>query len=233
MSMFASFRQISPQMLIRIKAQPALVGDIIYYRPAGNVPASDGEIVASLMPLHMRKAIEQMPQETRAEFYAGIGDLLESEQLPDEFKQRVGSLRQSPSSRSTTIDPIDLGEELDIAKAWHGIHFLLCGVAGNAPGPLGNAILGGNEIGADRGYGPARYLEAAEAWAVAAALELIETTEIASRYDAAALGRERIYPGSWSDDPDTISWLCDVYAELRAFYIDAARRGFGVLLYLS
>src|SRR5581483_943175 len=233
MSMLGNFRQVSPQLLMRIKACPALVGEVIDYRPSSNTPTTDVDGLISLMPAHMRKGIEEMPEEDRAKFLAALSDSLTSEQIPLEFRQQIQAMVQSSRSRKSKLDPNDLGEELDIAKDWHAIHFLLCGVAGDAPGPLGDTILGGTEIGNDRGYGPARYLEVAQTKAIAEALEMIGPAKIGNRYSAAEMNRQQIYPNGWSDDPDTKAYLCKVYSGLRAFYINAARKCFGVLLYLS
>ncbi len=43
---------------------------------------------------------------------------------------------------------------LDLDKMWHGAHWILTGTAWDAAGPLGQVILGGEEIGEDGGYGP-------------------------------------------------------------------------------
>jgi hypothetical protein len=47
---------------------------------------------------------------------------------------------------------------LNLEKSWHVLHYLLTGKAEKAPPPVGNAVLGGQDIGGDRGYGPARFL---------------------------------------------------------------------------
>lgn len=45
------------------------------------------------------------------------------------------------------------GPVLDIHKSWHGLHWLLCQDARDGPEPLKHAVLGGEEIGEDLGYG--------------------------------------------------------------------------------
>lgn len=49
--------------------------------------------------------------------------------------------------------------DLDLDKSWHGIHYLLTGTAWGIGEGAGAAILGGDEIGEDGGYGPARLLD--------------------------------------------------------------------------
>src|SRR5205809_3698611 len=47
--------------------------------------------------------------------------------------------------------------DLDVDKAWHGLHFLLTGAANEERPPLDFLVTGGEEIGdEDVGYGPAR-----------------------------------------------------------------------------
>jgi hypothetical protein len=71
--------------------------------------------------------------------------------------EQVDALLKSPDSIIALLEE-DAGspDDLDVDKAWHGIHFLLCGQAWESPFPLG-FILGGEEVGdVDVGYGPAR-----------------------------------------------------------------------------
>ena len=44
-----------------------------------------------------------------------------------------------------------------IEKAWHGVHYLLCGRAVPGTGLASQAVMGGTDVGDDLGYGPARY----------------------------------------------------------------------------
>lgn len=48
--------------------------------------------------------------------------------------------------------------ELDLDKTWHGIHYLLTGTAWEISAGADAAILGGDDIGEDNGYGPPRLL---------------------------------------------------------------------------
>jgi hypothetical protein len=46
------------------------------------------------------------------------------------------------------------GDELEVDKAWHGLHFLLTGSAWEGSFPLNFIVAGGQEVGDDLGYGP-------------------------------------------------------------------------------
>lgn len=125
-------------------------------------------------------------------------------------------------------------DELEIDKAWHGLHFLLTGTAWEGAFPLNFIATGGQEVGDDLGYGPARALTSAEVQKVDAALEPLTRAEPGRRFDAARMTELEIYPFGWSDDPDgELEWLRDSYAELRAFVRRTAKRRSALLVYLS
>lgn len=124
----------------------------------------------------------------------------------------------------------------DIDKAWHGIHFLLTGSPSGGVGPLAAAIMGGEEIGDEEGYGygAIRYLEGDEVQAIAHALSDTPTEELAKRYSVKALTAADIYPGIWEDEGDrAFDYLAGFYEDMVEFYQDAAKRGDVVLLYLA
>src|SRR3569832_1383456 len=95
----------------------------------------------------------------------------------------VGYRRDAAVARQLLEDPEQFGELLesddeetsvDLDKAWHGIHWLLTGSADPTAETLSDAILGGEGIGEDLGYGPGRLLAAARVGAVAEALDGID-----------------------------------------------------------
>ena len=47
---------------------------------------------------------------------------------------------------------------LCLEECWQDLHYMLTGSMNEAPGLIGNAILGGTPIGDDLGDGPARFL---------------------------------------------------------------------------
>src|SRR5205814_4561024 len=91
------------------------------------------------------------------------------------------------------------GKGISLDKAWHGLHYLLCGAAEPAPGPLGQAVLGGTEIGEDLGYGPARYFTAAQTSQIAQALQPpgLEAT-VRAPFKLAEITSLGLYPGCWA-----------------------------------
>ncbi len=85
---------------------------------------------------------------------------------------------------------------MDVDKAWHGIHFLLTGEVWGGEPPLANRDTWRYRDRDDVGYGPARYLSVDEVRAAAAALKDITPDGLRSRYVAAELSENEIYPAS-------------------------------------
>lgn len=119
---------------------------------------------------------------------------------------------------------------VDLDKAWHGIHYLLTGAAWSlGDGPAGEAILGGEQIGGDQGYGPVRLLRPEAVGRVAAALRGVSIEELRSRFDPDAMTAAEIYPDMWTRD-DFDEYLARYFTELRDFYAEAAANGQAALI---
>lgn len=126
------------------------------------------------------------------------------------------------------------GNELDVDKAWHGLHFLLTGSAWEGSFPLNFIVAGGKDVGADLGYGPARGLTSSDVLKIDAALEPLTPGELGQRFDAQRMTELQIYPDGWSDDPQgERDYLLDYYADLRGFVRRTAEQGNALLVYLS
>lgn len=123
--------------------------------------------------------------------------------------------------------------DMDIDKAWHGLHFLLTGEAYGGAGPLAQAVLGGTEIGEDLGYGPGRYLTVAQVAEVSAALDALSEATLAERFDPESLRSNNIYPGVWMDGQDDLAYLLHGYQAIRDYYQAAATSADAMLLFLA
>ncbi|HEX2033297.1 MAG TPA: DUF1877 family protein, partial [Chloroflexota bacterium] len=137
------------------------------------------------------------------------------------------------------------GALLDLGESWAALHFLL---TGEIPMPreealrrgvawddasLENVLMGGQVTSFRSPVGAARYLAPAQVAHLAQELARITPEAFAERYDAAALAEEHIPPGPWGDDPQTQTWLVDVFRQLVEFFGAAAGAGEGVLVLLS
>jgi len=123
----------------------------------------------------------------------------------------------------------------EIDKAWHCIHFMLCGGSGVGHEPLSLAILGGVAAGPDVGYGPARFLNSSQVCSIAGALASIDDKSFKERFDPPALARSDIYLSEMCvrDGDEALEYLLENFQAMKSFYRDAASRGDGAVLWLS
>ncbi|MRX08873.1 DUF1877 family protein [Pseudoduganella sp. FT25W] len=123
---------------------------------------------------------------------------------------------------------------IDLDKMWHGIHYLLAARPGNrAMAEL--TIFGGEAVGADQGYGPARVLSPAQVKSIAAMLERETPATLAARYAPAAMEAAHTYPeGIWiGEGREALMDLLQHYDVLLVFFKNAAIRGQAVVVLLG
>jgi Domain of unknown function (DUF1877) len=146
----------------------------------------------------------------------------------------IVSLAAADEPSRAALDPAD---ELDVDKAWHGLHFLFTGDAWSGEPPLGFIVAGGTEVGdEDVGYGSARAFTSAEVREISAALDRITGDELARRFDPAQMMNLGIYPEIWDRDPaddDTLAYLLEYFDLLKDFVGRGARSGQGMLVYIN
>jgi hypothetical protein len=228
MSMLATFVQVEPGLLEELRRDPSLVERLFMPELPGlgfDAEAMRARILergpqllaatASMNP-QLREMIEGAVGRTTAALQRGEG----GDELFELMQARLGSPRGGPA-------PAGTHGRLSLDKAWHGVHYLLCGEAEPDPTPLGRAVLGGAEVGEDfSGYGEARAFDAAEVATISSALSDPETERtVAGRYDPARMSALQIYPFGWEEDEDNRDWLLVSFRELRSFYADASGDG--------
>jgi Domain of unknown function (DUF1877) len=146
----------------------------------------------------------------------------------------IVSLTAADEPLPPAVDPPD---EVDVDKAWHGLHFLFTGDAWSGESPLGFIVAGGTEVGnEDVGYGPARAFTSADVREISAALERITRDELARRFDPARMMELGIYPEIWDRDPaddDTLEYLLEYFDLLKEFVSRGAKSGRGMLVYIN
>jgi hypothetical protein len=123
----------------------------------------------------------------------------------------------------------------DVDKSWHCIHFMLCGKVDADESILSWTVLGGVGVGEDIGYGPARILESGQVGNIANALSQIDGAAFKSRYEPKAMQNADVYLADMCvrDGDDAFDYLLQNYVGLVTFYQDAAKRGDGVVAWLS
>jgi hypothetical protein len=114
------------------------------------------------------------------------------------------------------------GEDLDLDKAWHGLHYILTGTAWGGDTPLNSLLLGGEQIGDeeehDVGYGPARVLMPTQVAAFAQALDAVTSVEVSKRFNPSEMEKLDIYPNVWDRKDETLEeWMRESMVELKNF----------------
>jgi Domain of unknown function (DUF1877) len=247
MSMNCRFLQISPALLDQLRHDPSSVQELFVEPQVAAAAAALPEKLAA-MKNTMLPRLQRLMQsgfggmapaqrEALQKHLESLGLTPESTQTAEGAEKLLESIVQrtqavfgrgaAGAGRSSQGNGV-LGS-LNIDKAWHGIHYLLCGKA-EPDSDLGSqAVLGGDEIGDDEfGYGPARYFEPDKVAQIAALLDQpgIDAS-MRSRFDANAMVRLGIYPNGWSQNE--LPWLTGSFEQVRKFYRDAAGKGAAVL----
>ncbi len=155
---------------------------------------------------------------------------------------RVSPVRQLEIARNggasaVLVGGVDGAAPLLLAKDWHVVHFLLTGSAWGGEPPLAETILGGEDFGAELGYGRCRYLAPERVERVARALEGVASETLRARFEPAQLARADIYPmsGAPLTRDELEEYFPDVFAKLDRladYYAEAAEAGQGMLLAL-
>jgi hypothetical protein len=148
-------------------------------------------------------------------------------------------LQEEPDRIEEYLYPDDSESEppnyIDIDKAWHGIHYLLTGLADGGALPQSLAVIGGQEFGPDVGYGPARFLTAEQVRSVATSLSGISEEALSQRFNPKDMEAKQIYPAViWvRDGHEALDYALEYYQQLQAFYQEAAARGDAVIQWVS
>jgi hypothetical protein len=129
-----------------------------------------------------------------------------------------------------SAEPAD-GSYLSLEKAWHGLHYLLTGSAYEGPLPLSFILTGGQNIGPDLDYGPARLLSAQFVKDLDSSLRDLTIDDLWQRFVPAKLFEEKIYPEIW-DEPeeelkDEYGWY---FNDLKSFVQGASSAGNSIVI---
>jgi hypothetical protein len=176
-----------------------------------------------------------------------LGDIYHYIFLKENDMSMIGNFKQISSSQleelknasSTVKDVIypDTDEPLKnylyIDKTWHCIHFLLTGKVWDKGGILGNVIMGGEEIGDDLGYGPARYLSPIEVKETSDALELVKESDLKSKFNPDEIMKKEIYPFYSRCDNEDLDYVLPCFQDLKRFYKNCAENGNAMLIYIN
>ena len=210
MGMIGHLRQITTAELQNLQSNPKAVKDAVHRE----TPWTATKVQDAL------ERIEDATKELRARV-AGKSPAEQQQIRSQLLKELAAAGAGFPYGREE--------DGLSLEKSWHVLHYLLTGKAEEAPAPLGDAILGGTEIGDDLGYGPARFLVPQQVRDVAAALAPISKVDLAKRFDLNAMIKARIYP---CRDEGELGLAQHHFEHLSRYYADAAKNGNAMLLYI-
>lgn len=236
MSMNATFVQVDEAELSRLQSDPSAAGMLFEIGPLmppafaalaktmqDRMRAAGPQFLAgalSKLDPTLRRQLEESLARTTSAMAAGGGgnDILKL--MQERSARGAGPRSSAPAERAA----------LSLDKAWHGVHFLLCGEVEPGGALLSHAVLGGVELGEDEGfsgYGPPRYFTAAQVAELSQALSRPELeSEAAARFDVQRMSQLNIYPGWQSSDAE---WVMDAFRRLRGFYSDAAVKGRAII----
>ena len=244
MSMLAMFVQVEPGRLAEIIEDPSRVTELLDGdESTGGIvrgPLAQAGPLGEAMQLMQRApkilaasmaAMDPAMRERLRERLAAAGintDAMtasgkDADALLKLMRERGQALAAMVGSQQSPKAPGKAGQgaKISLEKAWHGVHYLLCGEVEPTSAIPSQAVMGGVEVGEDLGYGPARYFEADEVRAIAQALSSATLeAEMIARFDPAKMTSLGIYPGGWkAGDTD---WLMEEFRRLRKFYDDAS-----------
>jgi len=249
MSMIARFVQIKPAQLKALLDDPESVESIFEEASdegSGALPTAAAakamenlrKLMESRGPALLSGALPGMDPRIRqalTERLARLGlnaEALEGgkggEALANLMMSRMGR-KQAPAAAGIASKSAGAKTGISLDKGWHGVHYLLSGAAEPSATALGQAVMGGTDIGEDfGGYGEARYFTPEQVAATARELGRANLeTEMKARFDPALMTSAGIYPGGW--DVTGADWLFEEFRKLRDFYADASAQGLAVV----
>jgi len=149
-------------------------------------------------------------------------------------------------SRKDKIDNIDVplleykdgeGLDIDLDKAWHGLHYLFTQSEWEADPPLNFITSGGKDVGnIDIGYGTGRVLTSKDVSQIDKALEQIDHDYLRKRFNPDDMMKKKIYPEIWNRDleeDDSLGYCLEYFDILKAFIHKAVENKLGLLLSFS
>ncbi len=210
--MIGHLRAVTTDELKNLQQNPSSIKEFLHGKQNGD----SGIAKAALL------RVQEIAMQAKAA--ANTADPKDSEKVREQIlKELEFAMAKRPTGNPSA-------ESLSLEKSWHSLHYLLTGNLWEVNSILGKTILGGNEIGPDIGYGPARFLEPAELKEIATALKRVSKDDLAKRFDLKAMVAAKVYA---CHNEGELELTQEYFTRVVAYYVEAAKRGDAMLLYLD
>lgn len=229
MSIIAHLRQVLSDQIKGFEKNPSSAYDLILGRSLPSVRNTAQEVQAwkarnALTLLKVIKAgkLENLKPEDRLLFDKAHNELTDISRK--EVLQGIASLQKKSQPRE---------KDLCLEKSWHGIHYVLTGLAEGGRTPLSWAVLGDKEIPDPEkllGYGPARFLTPKQVVSVTKALMSFSEKKFRQRFKPKEMEARKVYGVSGSRD---LGYLWGHFQQLKDYYSQAVKRRCGMLCYFD
>jgi hypothetical protein len=220
MSMICRVVGLSPAQIAALRTTPSLASDLARV-------TQDGQLRARL-----DDAMKRMPPERKQAIEAQYRASIEAMPGAKEAQARLDEAR----GRLAGIGPFE--QALDLEKSWHMLHYLVTGHtdASNAPG---DALLTGEPLGEDLGYGPARLHDETETREFGRFLETLDLARLQDRVNFQEMTRLGVYSMPMGGSPDA-QYESELRAEVRRYFpllrdyvVKMSQKQDGLLIWLS
>jgi hypothetical protein len=219
MSIICSLLGVTSVQINALRAKPALVSKLA--------------LVAriDLLRSHLDELTKRMTPEQRAQFDARQAQFAASPAA----KQADASVADARAAL-VPLGPID--KALSLEKSWHMLHYLFTGHAGTGHAP-GDLLLSGEELGEDRGYGPARLHDETKTREFSRFLEGQDLARLRARTDFDEMDRAGVLYGlkqglGSEAERQMLHEEIGLYFQLLRDYVRAtAEKGDGLMVWIS
>lgn len=123
--------------------------------------------------------------------------------------------------------------ELDLHKEWHSLHYLLTGSAWDGEEPFCYLIKGGEEIGEDLGYGPARVLKPNQVKRFCDALSQVSIEDLKKRYKPKQMEEEQIYSFKANKRDEELKSISNSFTKLKNYIREINAKNQALMIYLT
>jgi hypothetical protein len=220
MSMICWVLGLSSTQIGALRAKPSLASDL------ARVTENDQ------MRARLDEAIKRMPPERRAAFEAQYRNSIEATPGAREAQMRISEAR----GRLAGIGPCE--QALNLEKSWHMLHYLATGHTdvSNAPG---DALLTGEPLGEDAGYGPARLHDVTATRQFGRFLETLDLVQLQARVNYREMTRLGVYsmpmgPGSDAEhERELRTEVAHYFPLLRDYVANMSEKQGGLLIWVS